>query len=255
MNYNELVKNYEEKRHFFISELSKKYSNDLGTIIELMRASNHIREFQRLLMMMNPDESVGDDEEAIYWIENDSLLTLIFNMSAAQTREALKLFGCLMRSKLYKNWKSRLIGKKDKEFLELIDVVENFKKQGNFLQHTLKPLRDSVYHYDPEKAQEWICELKENEKERKPSYQTVDLKHFEFGPGSELDKKLFSEYLLFGKGFISKENKLFKSQKKLIRLQSSLIEITSSITEFLLKESNIGKRKIRWNLKYWHGFK
>ena len=86
------MENHKKSYEFFLSELFKGDEPELGYIIELMRAAGHINEIQKLLSFVSTPDSTDEDEILEYEVELESLRVYLFNVTAAQLREALKLF-------------------------------------------------------------------------------------------------------------------------------------------------------------------
>lgn len=251
MNPVESQKEYEKSYHFFLSELKNINESDLSNVIELMRASQHIKDLQKLMLSLNPQD-MDEISEIKYWFENDSLLTLILNLSAAQLREALKIFWIFTGTEFFNSIKDDLSNDQKKEIDSMIQYTSEYNQKKGFIFDILKPMRNSIFHYSPDKVVSWIEKIKDMESDRKPCYQSINLETYDFGPGKEYDKDIYSNYLFWGSdGF----NSLMESQNKVWDLQIQFLEATKIILTHLIKTENIPKRKYGWFMKYFHGYK
>jgi len=247
----EFQKEYERGYHFFLAELKSISKQDLAFIIELMRASQHIKDIQKLIIHMDP-EGLSEEEEDQYWVENDSLITLILNISAAQLREALKLFWKFSETDYFKCLTKDLSDENRKGIDSLIQLNDEFRKKQGFIWEVLEPMRNSMFHYMPDKVVSWIDKVKEMESERKPPYQSINLEDYDFGPGKEYDKEIYSNYLFLGPEGLKS---LMKSQKQVWDTQLVFLNATKQIIKEVLKKDNIPKRKHGWFMEFFHGYK
>ena len=137
---------------FFLSELSLNENSEVGYIIELMRTINHIKEINRLSMLLSTPDSLDEDEADYFDIAVDSTRTFVFNLTAAQLREALKLFHDFSKTAIYNDYRNNATPGQ----LEVISYLENyvneFSHKKGLLYENLKPLRDKVFHYDAKAA-------------------------------------------------------------------------------------------------------
>jgi len=251
MKHEEFIKEYERSYHFFLSELKNIPDRALSYIIELMRASQHIKDIQKLMTQMNP-EGLEEDEEMEYWVDNDSLITLVLNISAAQLREALKLFWKFSETVFFKEIYDDLSDKAREDIDLLTALNDEYSKKSGFIWDVLEPVRNHMFHYLPDESLPWIEKTKKMELDRKPPYQSINLEVFDFGPGKEYDKEIYSKYLFWGKdGFSS----LLKLQKKVWDTQLNFLNSVKSIVEAILIKEKIPKRKHDWFMEFFHGYK
>lgn len=252
MNMEEYQKEYEKSYHFFLSELKGIETKDLAFIVELMRCSQHIKDIQKLMLSLNPPNDASEEEEMVFWVEHDSLITMILNISAAQLRESLKLFWKFSETKFFQEL-MQIVSKEDKITIDsLVHLNEEFKEKKGFIWDVLEPVRNSMFHYLPDKAIPWIDKIKSMESERKPPYQTVDIEKYDFGLGKEYDKDIYSTNLFWGSdGF----NSFMKAQKQVWDIQIDFLKGTGIIVEAILKKEKIPKRKDGWFMEFFHGYR
>ncbi|TGC09447.1 hypothetical protein [Methanolobus halotolerans] len=238
---------------FFLSELSLNENSEVGYLIELMRAINHIKEINRLSMLLSTPDSLDEDEADYFDIMVDSTRTFVFNLTAAQLREALKLFHSFTKTSMYTDFRKNATTEQVKVISSLEEYVNEFTHKRGLLYETLKPLRDKVFHYDAKAASEWGLQKMEEEKDEKPPYYSVSLEKLEFGLGNEYDTHLFSKYLVFGtKGLYS----LMEAQRQVYEINNLLVILTNYFVDFLMAKSNIpSNRDFTWALKYRYGFR
>jgi len=243
MDTREYLREYEKNYHFFLSELKGIQTKDLAFIVELMRCSQHIKDIQKLMVSLNPPSNINEEDEMIYWVENDSLITMILNISAAQLREALKLFWEFSETQFFQEIISELSEEEKKVIDILIHLNEGHDEKKGFQWEVLEPLRNLMFHYLPNEAIPWIDKVKGMESEPKPSYQTVNIENCDFGPGKEYDKEIYSKYLFWGiDGFKS----FMKAQQQLWEIQLNFLKSTSILVEAIFKKEKISKRKYGW---------
>lgn len=251
MNPEEFQKEYEKNYHFFLSELKNISNKDLSYLIELMRASQHIKDIQKLMITMNP-EGLSEEEEMKFWVDNDSMSTLVLNISAAQLREALKVFWKFTETTLFNELYENLSPENRKDIDILKKLNEEYSQKTGFIWEVLEQVRNSMFHYLPDKSLSWIEKIKEIELEKKPPYQSINLEMFDFGPGIEYDKEIYSKYLFWGdKGFES----LMKAQMKVWDTQLDFLNSVKKIVEAVLEREKISKRKYGWFMEFFHGYK
>jgi len=251
MNHKEFKEKYEKSYHFFLSELKNISDENLSYLIELMRASQHIKDIQKLIIKMNPKE-LNEDDEVVYWVENDSLIILVLNISAAQLRESLKLFWKFTETKFFKEI-YKVLSKDNKKDIDVLKTLnDEYSQKKGFIWDVLEHVRNSMFHYLPDKSIFWIKKMKEMELDRKPPYQSVNLERFDFGPGKEYDKEIYSKYLLWGD---DEFNTLMKSQKKVFDTQLNFLSSVKNIIEAIIIKEKIPKRKQGWFMKFFHGYK
>lgn len=253
MNIEEFQNQYEKSYHFFLSELKNISDKDLSYIIELMRAAQHTKDFQKLMIMIKMiPEGLGEYEQDIYWVNNDSLITLVLNISAAQLRESLKLFWNFSKTSFFKEIYEILSEDKRKDVDLLKALNDEYSKKKGFICDVLGNVRNLMFHYLPDKSIYWIKEMKEMELEEKPSYQSVNLEAFDFGPGAEYDREIYSKYLFWGD---DGSNSLMKYQKKVWDTQSNFLNSVKNLVEAILIKEKIPKRKYGWSTEYFYGYK
>ena len=230
MKVEEFNKEYEKGYHFFLSELKSITEKDLAFIVELTRASQHIKDIKELFLQIVPEEE-NEEKELLFYVKNDSLITMLFNISTAQLREALKLFWNFSKQDYFKQMMEKISQNNKKLLAELIELNDEFEGKKGFIYDVLLPLRNLVFHYDSTDAEKWIKQVKEIEHEEKPPNQSVNLTKNEFGLGKEYDKHIYSKNLFWGQnGFKS----LMKNQEKVWIIQNKYIEMTKIIVEYLL---------------------
>jgi len=251
MNYEEFIKKHKEQWHFFLSELFVKCPEDAGYIVELMRAIHHIVEFRKLLLKFSPKENGDEDAEGYQVAQNDSTIVFLFNLSAAQLREVLKLFYLFTKTKSYLNWVPTLATSDKKEIEYINKFISDFEKKDGFLFNVLKPLRDSVFHYDPKSAKVWVEKIANEEKNEKPPSYSIDVKDMLFGPALEYDNFLFSNYIFFGSDGL---NSLGKHEKLILETQDKLLKVICLFVEYLINEAKIPKRQFGWLNEYFYGY-
>lgn len=253
MTPDEYLKMQERSYQFFLSELKNISDEDLALILELMRASHHIQNIHKLMSKIYPKQNQGDEEDEEEFVD-DSLITMVFNISAAQSREALKLFWIFSESAYFQHIRGMFSKDENAVIEKLIFENSEFKEKRGFLYEVLEPVRNLVFHYESGKSNEaalWIREQRELEVNKKPPYWSIDLDKYGFFPGGEFDGRVFSKYLFWGSdGF----NTGMKSLENIWRLEKSFMEATKIIVQKLVDDSNITKREVGWFLKYHYGF-
>lgn len=227
-----------------------RYPDIDGHIVELLRAANHIRDFQRLFASLGVTES-EDLEDVAADLENDSIRILVLNFSAAQLREALKAFWKLSAQPSF----ARLLVKMPKPANSRIEVLrkvlQDFKEQKGLLHSILKPLRDKSFHYDPDAAQSWVRERMGAEREPKPPISFIDFKRRIFGPGIEFDEAIYSQHLFWGEG---PHEGLLKAQMELWELQETFLLVAADVADALFKDAGVPKdRAWGWLLEHRYG--
>ena len=255
MNPKEFHQEYKKIRHFFFSELKSIKESDLALIIELMRASLHIKNIQKLMGLIYPD-GLSEEEEFLHQAENEPLQTMILNISAAQLREALKIIWKYSETGYFKAMELDFSSKDKKIVLGLIKLNDEYKEKKGFIFEALAPVRDLMFHYQvtgtKNETVQWIRKMKEMEINRKPPYQSVDLEKYDFWPGLEYERSIYSNYLFWGsEGFETG----MKWQKMVWETQINILKATKAIVEGMLKNEKIPRRKLDWALQYFHGYK
>ncbi|MFT4326481.1 MAG: hypothetical protein ACMXYK_03185 [Candidatus Woesearchaeota archaeon] len=239
-----------KRQHFFfLSECKKTSEEDLAFLIELMRASQHVKDIFKLMTKFDT-EGLNEDEEMEFNIENDSLMTLILNVSAAQLREAIKVYFKFSKKSIYTEL-CKLV--EDKKNLEQFHILfKEYDDKKGYIYETLEPIRNSIFHYLPSEALEWVKAAKLEEIQRKPRYFFIDCEKYEFGPGLEYDSHIYAKFLFWGnEGFES----LFKSQKRLWELQLAFLNVVKDLVSALLQKEGINKRSRKDMLRFAHGYK
>lgn len=247
------MKNNEKSYEFFLSELFTGSEPELGYITELMRAAGHMKEVQKILFMISTPDSIDEDVAMKHDVEFESLRILIFNISAAQLREALKLFHNFSKLPFYAELKNDF-NKKDVKTITILETYTNeFDEKKGLLYTILKPLRDMVFHYDPNKANEWCRNLIYCEKDERPRSHNISLDKFVFGPGLEYDSDLFSKYLFWGN---QGAESLMKVQMEIWQIHEDFLNFVGVMSEVLMKRAKIPpNRPFDWNMKYRYGYK
>jgi hypothetical protein len=255
-------KRYLEQKHciFFLSELNTINEYELALIIELMRASEHIKNFRHLMSMMSSgsDAQPNDeefDEEVNRQLEVEGPLTMVLNMSAAQFREALQIFRAFSETSFFKTIHSKVQGDDLIEIDLLLRLNSEFKEKRGLVYDVLYPLRNLVFHYHTEKqknsAVDWIRRCKELELQRKPNYQNLDLDDFDFSTGLDFDRTIYSDYLFHGRDRIGG---MFEWQKLIWTSQIAFIRATRTIIKEMLSIEGIPPRNINWATQYSRGY-
>lgn len=237
---------------FFLSELSLNDNAELGYIIELMRAANHMKETNQLLYLLSNLNQLDEDEPAYLDVEVDSTRVFLFNMSAAQLREALHLFHKLSKLQIYNDFKKGVTSEQIIVVSRLEEYVNEFEQKKGLLYETLIPLRNKVFHYDAKAASEWGKQRTETEKYEKPPYYKISFEALEFGLGIEYDEYLFGKYLFIGvNGF----NSILSAQKQIYEIHNLFILFLQFIVDYLMKRSNVPmNREFGWSLEHMYGF-
>lgn len=238
--------------HFFLSELKNVEDDDLAMVIELMRSSQHIRDIMRLANRLDQVYSSESEEGELQMLEDESLITLILNISAAQLREALKIFWRFSGTDFFQIMKQELSVSESEIVEELITLNNEFDQKKGFIYEVLKPLRDCIFHYDYKEAVNWVHEMKDAELGKKPPFHSVDLEKYYFGPGEEYDKEVYTNYLFWGSGGLES---IMSSQLEVWDLQQKFLEVTKIIVEHLLKREEIPIREDGWFMEFFYGYK
>jgi hypothetical protein len=249
------MENHKKSYEFFLSELFKGDEPELGYIIELMRAAGHIHEIQKLLFFVSTPDSPDEDETLEYEVELESLRVFLFNVTAAQLREALKLFHKFTKLPFYGELKDDFNEEQKITVSALENYVNEFEHKKGLLYNILKPLRDKVFHYDEKEATEWGKRIIADEKHEKPRVHSISMDKFEFGPGLEYDNDLFSKYLFWGGGEQARDS-LMKAQIEIWKIHKYFLDFVKIMSEILMKRAKIhSDRPFGWILKYRYGFK
>lgn len=243
MDTKEYLKEYEKSYHFFLSELKGIPTKDLAFLVELMRCSQHIKDIQKLMIGLSPLSDISEEDEMVFWAEHDSLITMIFNIFAAQLRESLKLFWNFSKTQFFQEIMQELSEEERTVIDVLIHLNEGHDEKKGFQWEVLEPVRNLMFHYLHEEAIPWIDKIKSMEREPKPSYQSVNLENCDFGLGKEYDKDIYSKYLFWGSdGFKS----FMKAHHQLWEIQLNFLKSTCIIVEAVFKKEKISKRKYGW---------
>jgi hypothetical protein len=241
----------EKSYQFFLAELKGISTDDLSIMVELMRCAHHIKDIQKLMSAQAP-EGLNEAEELQYWVEQDSLIIMILNISAAQLKEALKLFGRFSRTIAYSELVPRLSEKQRTVVENLVQLDEEYPTHKGFIRETLDPVRHAMFHYAPDQAKAWVERQKTIEAEEKPPYQSVSIQVQDFSPGREHDGYIYHQHIFFGPDGLES---LMKAQQRIWELQIALLESIAAITEALMEKENIPKREHGWFMAFAHGYK
>ncbi len=254
MDYEDFQSKYKKQYHFLFSEFKKTKNADLAYLIELMRAANHIKLICNLLLKMRP-KNLKEDSEIIFWADNDPTITWIFNLAASQLREALFLFGNFIKTEFFKKIEKRLTTLEIESINPLIVAAQDYDNNSGILKNTLIPVRNLIFHYqkgkDIEKVVQWIKDVKDWEKERKPPIHSINLEEFEFGPGIEYDQEIFAKNIFWGKEGV---DGILEPQKQICELQTAFMFSTRCIISQVLKLEEIPKREFGDMMKFIKGF-
>ena len=247
------MKNNNKSYEFFLSELFIGSESELGYITELMRAAGHMKEIHKILFMISKPDSIDEDDAMKHEIEFESLRIFVFNITAAQLREALKLFHEFTKLPFYDELKKNF----DKKDVKTITILENYINEYNekkgLLYTILIPLRNRVFHYDFKKANEWCRNLISNEKDEKPRSHYISIDKFVFGPGLEYDSNLFSKYLFWG---VYGAESIMKAQMEIWQIHEYFLNFVGAMSEVLMKRAEIpSNRPFGWIMKYRYGYK
>ena len=235
---------------FFISEINFEDEKNLGFIIEIMRAAEHMKNIITLMMLI-PEDKYLDEASGVDW---DSVRSYAINFSVSQLREALKLFDNFINTDFFKKIKDKLPEDGKEAFNYLYEFTKDFKNKQGLFERVLLPLRNATFHYDEKKATSWGLEKIEYEKERKPRFSYIRLTNsklnFIYGPGSEFDEKLLMEYTIMG------FDEPFKSQLTVIECQNKYLTFVRCFIELLMEINKINQnRNHDFFMKYFHGYK
>ena len=244
-----------EIHHFFLSELKNIDETTIALIIELMRASQHIKDIHKLMAMMSPD-NLDEDEEFFHQAEMESLQTMILNISAAQLREAMKIIWKFSETKYFQRIKEKLSKEGGAEVSKLIELNNEFKNKKGFIFESLAPIRDLMFHYQTDRPQnkvvDWIRKRKDMELQKKPPYNSVNLKTFDFGLGFDYERSIYADFLFWGsEGF--KDG--MKWQKMVWEAQKSFLLATKAIIGAMFDDEKIEPRALDWAMQYFYGFR
>lgn len=233
---------------FFLSELFEEDDVEVGYIIEMMRAANHIREVIEILFYMGPPEDSDEWEEEVFNAEMESKHILLYNLHASHLREALKLYGKFMKLPFYSELIKSFNLNQKKIANELEKYVNEFDEKKGVLYDVLIPLRNSIFHYDHKEALKWVKDKMDEEKDEKPNHHYISLEKKEFGPGLEYNNELFSKYV-FGRI-------MDIHLPEIIELNNLFLEYVAAMSEVLLSQAGIPDDRERgWFMKYMYGFK
>lgn len=247
-----MAKHQRNRYEFFLSEIFASGAHELGHFIELLRAAGHLKEIQKMLM----DTSlIGENDEASQILHNirmESRRIILFNLSAAYLREALKLFSVFTES----GYCRELLKEFDVGQIEnariLKQCVDEYGSKEGFLYAILKPLRDKVFHYDYKAAYEWGKMAMANERDEKPACQRIDLDTQEFELGQNYDEFLFTNHLIWSK---TEADNVLAAQEKLWQVSDQFVKFVIDVTETLMRTHKIPKnRPLGWLLTHRYGF-
>jgi hypothetical protein len=255
MNFEEFKLNYKNCKHFFISELKGMEDFDVALMVELMRATQHIKNLQALMRYLGPEGS-DEDKNIEKEIEVEPQILMLLNLFSAQLREALKIIWKLSESIYFKRIIENLSDKEKFDVNFLIDLNSEFKSGKGFIAEVLGPMRDLMFHYQTDLAKNgavsWVSRMKELELGRKPPFHSVDLEKLEFGPGHHFETSIYTDFL-----FTVLETRKIEMmwQRKVWETQEIFCRATKSIVGAVLENEGIPQREFDWALKYSHGFK
>ena len=253
------MKNSRNSYEFFLSELFTGDEPEIGYIIELMRAAGHIKEIQKILRFTSAPDSLDEDEaweyeNLEYELGIESLQIFLFNISAAQLREALKLFHNFTKLSFYAELKNDFNEEQNNVASILENYVNEFDNKKGLLYHILIPLRNKVFHYDEKTPIEWVKRVIADEKFEKPRVHSISIDEFEFGPGLEYDDHLFSNYLFWGGG--QSCDSLMKAIVEIREIHKNFLEFVKAMSEILMIRAELpSDRPFGWELEYRYGFK
>ena len=242
---------YEDKLNynFFLSEIFNENNKELGQIIELMRAAEHIKHITTILLLI-PKDDITNEEQEIYY---EGLTIFTFNLAASQLRETLKLLDKFMKSDFFQNIKEYFDDRGQKA-INYLEIAIDFKDEDGLLKKILKPLRDATFHYDFSKAQEWGKMRMERETQEKPPISNLVLSdqitNTYLGPGADLDNSLYQEHWVFGR------DGLFEAQQEIIQCQQNFIYFVRALCEILMEHAKINsERPFDFFQQYRYGYK
>lgn len=227
---------------FFLSEIFNENDKNYGQIIELMRATEHIKHITTILFLTN-------DKQEVYF---DDLITFSLNIAASQLRESLKLLAEFMESDFYQEIEKCFDGRGQKA-INYLEIAIDFKNKDGILKKILKPLRDATFHYNHPKAHEWGKMRMERESQEKPPISNLILSdqitNSFLSPGADFDKSIYQEHWVFGR------NELFEAKKEIIQCQQNFIYFVRALCEILMERAEINtERPFDYFQKYRYGY-
>jgi hypothetical protein len=242
---------YRRSYHFFLNEIFRGIDAG-GIIVELMRAAENVNDLRRIMSALDSPKNSTEQEELEHWANMDSTILFVFNLMGAQLREVLKLFDKFRKEGIYVEFKGRSDEKTREVLTKLEETAANYKLAGNILHDLLIPLRNVIFHYDYDKAGEWLKNNMKDERGKNPFVRNLSPSNFSFGIGSDYNDYIF-------------ESTIFSSFIQITNIRPYLIEIgeyqniflkfMKSFSLFLLKRARIGKREDGWYMKYFYGYR
>ena len=234
---------------FFLSEIFNKKDENLGQIIELMRAAEHIKHITTILLLIPKDNSTDEEQEMCF----EGLIIFSLNLAASQLRETLKLLDKFIKSEFFQSIKE-CFDDRGQKALNYLEIAIDFKDENGLLKKILKPLRDATFHYDFSKAQEWGKMRMERESQENPPISNLILSdqitNSFLSPGSDFDKSLYQEHWVFGR------DGLFEAKKEIIQCQQNFIYFVRSLCEILMDQAKINnERPFDFFEQYRYGYK
>ena len=242
---------YKRSYHFFLNELFRSI-DDGGLIVELMRAAENMNDLRRIMSALDSPKNLTEQEELEHWANMGSTILFVFNLMAAQLREVLKLFGDFKKGKIYFEFKDNVDESTKKNLEKLEETVDNYKLTGNILHDLLIPLRNIVFHYDQDKADDWLKDGMKDERGKKPIIRNLSPINFSFGIGTDYNEYIFSNSIFIPS--IQSMN-IHHYLNEIGEYQSIFLKFMKSFSIFLLKRARIHKREDGWYMTYLYGYR
>ncbi len=236
---------------FYLSEI--KYDNeDLGYFVELTRVVDHIQQTRDLLSFTDTELIDNEDVQIELEAKYDRIRTYLFIISAAQLRESLKLIGKFFKSKFYALIELEL-SQNSKELVKYFKkIMQDYDEKKGILTDILIPIRNKIFHFDTKSAEKWVDEIKNQELQRKPHFQSLNLNPLNMNLGIEYNNTIYANNLVYNKGIKS----FLASQREVWAIEEKLGAFVKSIIAIVMSKSDIEKhRKPDWFMKYWHGYR
>ena len=242
---------YKSSYHFFLNELFGSL-DDGGLIVELMRAAENMKDLRRIMDALDSLKNLTEQDELEHWANMGSTILFIFNLMAAQLREVLKLFGDFRKEKIYIEFRDNVDEPTKKNLAKLEETVNNYKLAGNILHDLLIPLRNIVFHYDPDKADEWLKDGMKDERGKKPIIRNLSPIDFSFGIGTDYNECIFSNSIFLP---LIQSTIIHNYLNEIGEYQNIFLRFMKSFSLFLLKRARIHKREDGWYMKYLYGYR
>lgn len=247
------LENNQEIYHFFLSELKGLSDKDVAYLTEIARASQHMKDIHKMTLGVGVNEdTLSEGEKMLFWHYNDSLITLLFNISAAQLREALKLFLDFSHTSAFEKICKNIPANKSRSIKKIISLGNQYEQGVGLIREVLIPIRNLMFHYEPKKAVGWVREVKKLEGDRKPQWQSVKVESYDFTMGKQYDSSIYSNYLFFGLGGM---DSFMKVQKEVWDIQMAFLDASGLVIEEVLRMEKIPERKWGWFMDFFHGYK